>query len=55
MCSGGEKLEEGPWFLSSLKKEFSKETKTVKEIKAFIRSKVRVEEHMGGLRVSYAP
>ena len=29
---------------SSLKKGFSKETKTVKKIKAFIRSKVRVEE-----------
>ena len=42
--SGGEKLEDGPQFLSSLQKEFSKDTKIVKKIKAFIRSKVRVEE-----------
>lgn len=33
-----------PKLLSSLKKEFSKETKIMKVIKAFIRSKVRVEE-----------
>ena len=36
--SGGEKLEDGPQFLSSLQKEFSKDTKIVKEIKSFIRS-----------------
>ena len=40
-----EQLEEGLWSLSSLKKEFSKET-------GFIRSKVRVEEHTGKLGVS---
>lgn len=40
----GEKLEEGPWFLSSLKKEFSEETNIVKKIKAFIRSTVHVEK-----------
>ena len=34
---------------SSLKKGFSKETKTVKKIKAFIRSKVHVEEQTGKL------
>ena len=32
---------------SSLKKGFSKETKTVKKIKAFIRSRVHVEEQTG--------
>ena len=48
-------LEEGPRSLSSLKKEFSKETKIVKKIKAFIRSIVCVEEHMGRLGVSYPP
>ena len=44
---------------SSLKKGFSKETKTVKKIKAFIRSRVHVEknricmeEHIGELRVN---
>ena len=40
---------------SSLKKGFSKETTTVKKIKAFIRSIVCVEEHMGRLGVSYPP
>ena len=42
--SSSEKLEEGPQFLSSLKKEFSKETKVVKKIKASVRSKVCVEK-----------
>ena len=40
----GEKLEEGPWFLSSLKKEFSEETNIVTKIKAFIQSTVHVEK-----------
>lgn len=64
--SRGEKLEERPRFLSSLKREFSKETKILKKIKAFLRIKVHVEEaeytwkktripvkeHTGELRVS---
>ena len=41
--------------MSSLKKEFSKETKIVKKIKAFIRGSIHVEEHTGRLRVSYLP
>ena len=41
--------------MPSFKKEFSKETKIVKKIKAFIRSIVHVEEHTGGLGVNYAP
>ena len=43
--SGSEKMEEGPWFLLSLKKEFSEETKIVKNIKVFIGSKVPLKEH----------
>ena len=43
--SGSEKMEEGPWFLLSLKTEFSGETKTVKKIKVLIGSKVPVKEH----------
>ena len=39
-----ERLEEGLWFLSSLKTEFSKETKIMKKIKVFIRSKVHMAE-----------
>lgn len=35
-------LEEGPWSLSSLNKEFSKETKIIKYQTAFTRSKVCV-------------
>lgn len=65
-CSPAVSLIDGFWqwkagrkkkcrFLSSLKKEFSKETKTVKKIKAFIRGSIRVEEHTGRLRVSYLP
>ena len=57
MDFGSERLEEKKKcrFLSSLKKEFSKETKTVKKIKAFIRGSIRVEEHTGRLGVSYLP
>ena len=51
---GGEKPEDGPQFLSSLKKEFSKDTKIVKEIKSFIRSIEPVKNHMGQLGVSLA-
>ena len=42
--SGGEKLKEELKLWSSLKKEFSKETKVMKMMKAFIRSKECVEE-----------
>ena len=42
--SSCKKLEERPRFLSFLKKEFSRETKIVKKAKAFIRSKILVEE-----------
>ena len=52
--SGGEKLEDGPQFLSSLKKEFSKDTKIVKEIKSFTRSIEPMKNHMGQLGVSSA-
>ena len=41
--------------MSSLKKEFSKETKIVTKIQVFIRNKMSVKGHTGGLRVSYAP
>ena len=53
--SGSEKLENGPRFLSSLEKEFSKENKIVKKMKVFTRSKVCVEEHTGRLVVTYMP
>lgn len=42
--SSWRKLEEGPRFLSFLKKEFRRETKIVKKAKVFIRSKILVEE-----------
>ena len=40
--------------MSSLKKEFSKDTKIVKEIKSFIRSIEPVKNHVGQLGVSLA-
>ena len=49
-----EKLEDGPQFLSSLKKEFSKDTKIVKEIKSFTRSIEPMKNHMGQRGVSSA-
>lgn len=45
--SSSEKLEEGPQLSSPLRKEFSKGTNTVKEIKAFIRSRARVKKTHG--------